>query len=149
VRDRQYATYLEAAGFRPKEALADGTEVWENPRAVRLPEGERRFGEPDAGGVLWGTLPLAFLTAAIALASGRWLAGIDRVRAMAALARQDLRETWAFVRDLPARASGRYRDAGRPGSGDSERGGARGTLDFASPISPAPLVGATPEQERL
>ncbi len=76
VLDPQYAPYLNAAGFIPREPLPGGIEVWENPTAPRLPAAALRFGLPDVQGVLWGTLPLASFALVLLLAAVQSVAGL-------------------------------------------------------------------------
>jgi hypothetical protein len=75
VADRSYDPYLAGAGFVHQGSLAGGIEIWENASAPPLPAGALNVPAPDLGGVLWGTLPLAFAIATVgfALASVRTL----------------------------------------------------------------------------
>jgi hypothetical protein len=75
VADRSYDPYLVTAGFVHNGSLAGGIEIWENASAPPLPAGALSVPAPDLGGVLWGTLPLAFVigTLGFALASLRTL----------------------------------------------------------------------------
>jgi hypothetical protein len=73
VVDPHYDGYLLQAGFAPREALAGGIAVWENPTAPPVRVDARGLAAPDFPGILWGTLPLAFavLTLGFALVR-RW-----------------------------------------------------------------------------
>ena len=74
VLDPDYAPYLNAAGFIPREPLPGGIEVWENASAPRLPAAALRFGAPDVQGILWGILPLACFGLVLLLAALQSLA---------------------------------------------------------------------------
>src|SRR5262249_9760873 len=67
IREERYLPFLEQAGFRPKQILPGGVQVWENPSAPPLAADAMRFGSPDAAGLLWGTLPPLTLLSALAL----------------------------------------------------------------------------------
>jgi hypothetical protein len=68
VADRSYEPYLAGAGFVHNGSLAGGIEIWENASAPPLPAGALNVPAPDLGGVLWGTLPLAFAIATLGFA---------------------------------------------------------------------------------
>jgi hypothetical protein len=98
VLDAHYDPYLSAAGFTPHPPLPGGIEVWENATAPRLPHAALRFGEPDAQGIIWGTLPLACFALVLLLAAVQSLAGrIESTRT---------RWTASMPARLPAQAVG-------------------------------------------
>ncbi len=67
-REPDYDPYLAEAGFASRGMLPGGIEVWENPAAPPVPAEALRFAAPDAAGILWGSLPLAFAILALAFA---------------------------------------------------------------------------------
>lgn len=90
VVDPTYDAYLAAAGFRRDGVLDGGIEVWEKPGVPPLDPSQLRFGEPDARGIAWGSIPLALCVVAAGLGlarlRGRRLAGIAFRVAAAGLA---------------------------------------------------------------
>jgi hypothetical protein len=76
VVDPHYDGYLLQAGFAPREALAGGIEVWENPTAPPVRVDVRGLAAPDFPGILWGTLPLAFAVLTLGLALVRRWTGL-------------------------------------------------------------------------
>jgi hypothetical protein len=71
VVDPAYDAYLRDAGFARSATLDEGVEVWERPQTPPLDPAQLRFGEPDARGLLWGTIPLALCVSGIGLALAR------------------------------------------------------------------------------
>jgi hypothetical protein len=67
VAEPGYEPYLAAAGYRPLTTLDGGVAVWDKADVPPLPASARRFGDVDALGVLWGTLPLTLSALVLAL----------------------------------------------------------------------------------
>jgi hypothetical protein len=75
VAESRYDAYLAQAGFAPRGMLPGRIEVWENTAAPRVPAEALTFATPNLAGILWGSLPLAYviLTLGFAFATYRRL----------------------------------------------------------------------------